>query len=94
MLLVKVFSTTRPSVSMSKMADTEALEEIGFPKMTKCVSVELLRIILYPNKGREKAFVCKGRVVPELCVEFSTLFIYGGILKHLKTIKNLPTLAP
>ena len=31
MLLVKVFSTTRPSVSMSKMADTEALEEIGFP---------------------------------------------------------------
>ena len=34
MLLVKVFSTTRPSVSMSKMADTEALDEIGFPMVT------------------------------------------------------------
>ena len=35
MLLVKVFSTTRPSVSMSKMADTDAFDEIGFPIMTR-----------------------------------------------------------
>ena len=35
MLLVKVFSTTLPSVSMSKMADTEAFEEIGLPAITR-----------------------------------------------------------
>ena len=39
MLLVKVFSTTRPSVSMSKMADTEALEEIGFPVVKRSILV-------------------------------------------------------
>ena len=37
MLLVKVFSTTRPSVSISKMADTEALEEIGFPVVKRSI---------------------------------------------------------
>ena len=39
MLLVKVFSTTRPSVSISKMADTEALEEIGFPVVKRSILV-------------------------------------------------------
>ena len=49
MLLVKVFSTTRPSVSMSKMADTEALEEIGFPVVK--------RIILYRSfEARDNQF--------------------------------------
>ena len=39
MLLVNVFSTTRPSVSISKMADTEALEEIGFPEVNRSILV-------------------------------------------------------